>query len=307
MFSCGICKNMSDHTLDMLAFVRTIQAGSLSGAARTLGVSLAVISRRLTRLEERLGVRLINRSTRSLSATEEGARFFARCVRILAEIDDAETEAASGKDTASGLLKVTTTFAFGRRWLAPLLNEFQQQQPGLHIHLDTDDGVSNIVEKGYDVAVRFGALADSSLVARQLAPNRRVICASPTYLNLKGRPRSLEDLQHHDVIGFGDPLNLQWTLATGETVALRSRFTTNNGEVAHQLALDGAGLILKSIWDVQDDLERQQLELVLPSFQLPAAPIHAVVPNAKLAAAKVRLCMDYLGKRLKVLSRRMPG
>ncbi|WP_244480382.1 LysR family transcriptional regulator [Rhizobium sp. Root1220] len=169
---------MADNLFDMLVFVRVVEAGSLSGAARDLRLSLAVVSRKLARLEERLGVRLANRTTRTLTLTEEGARFHARCIRILAEIDDAEMEVTSGLDTATGLLRVTSTFAFGCRWLATLLQEFQAMHPTLHIHLDTSDTVTNIVEGGYDLAVRFGSLADSSLIARQLAPNKRILCRS---------------------------------------------------------------------------------------------------------------------------------
>ncbi|KRB62627.1 LysR family transcriptional regulator [Rhizobium sp. Root708] len=290
---------MSDNLLDMLVFVRVAQAGSLSAAARELRLSLTVVSRKLTRLEARLGVRLFNRTTRSLTLTEEGMRFHARCVRILAEIDDAETEVTSGRDTALGLLRVTSTFAFGCRWLAPLLQEFQAQHPGLHVHLDTDDGVANIVERGYDLAIRFGALADSSLIARQLAPNRRVICASPSYLARHGRPETLEDLAGHAAITFGDPPNTHWIFADGRSVNVKGVLTTNNGELAHRWALGGAGLILKSIWDVRDDIRSGQLEVVLPDVLLPAAPIHAVFPHNRLTAAKVRLCVDFLAVRLK--------
>ncbi|GES45984.1 LysR family transcriptional regulator [Rhizobium dioscoreae] len=299
MVSCDISKNMSDNFLDMLVFVRVVQAGSLSGAARELNFSLTVISRKLSRLEERLGVRLINRTTRSLALTDEGARFYDRCVQILAEIDDAETEASSGRDTAIGTLKVTSTFAFGIRWIAPLLSEFQEMHPGLLVHLDTDDSLTNIVEGGYDLAIRFGALADSSLVARQIAPNRRVICAAPAYLDRRGRPETIEDLTRHEVIAFGEPPNNHWTFADGRSANVMGRLTTNNGELAHRWALSGAGLVLKSIWDVQDDIESGKLEIVLPDVHLAAAPIHVVFPHSRLAAAKVRLCIEFLANRLK--------
>lgn len=290
---------MSDNFLDMLVFVRVVQAGSLSGAARELNFSLTVISRKLSRLEERLGVRLINRTTRSLALTVEGARFYDRCVQILAEIDDAETEASSGKDTATGMLKVTSTFAFGIRWIAPLLREFQELHPGLLVHLDTDDSLKNIVEGGYDIAIRFGALSDSSLIARQIAPNRRVICGAPAYLDRRGRPETIEDLIRHDVVSFGEPPNTHWTFADGRSANVMGRLTTNNGELAHRWALSGAGLVLKSIWDVQDDVENGKLEIVLPRFDLAAAPIHVVFPHSRLAAAKVRLCIEFLASRLK--------
>lgn len=289
---------MADSLLDMRIFVRVVEAGSLSGAARALNLSLAVVSRKLARTEERLGVRLLNRTTRALSLTEEGQRFYARCVRILADIEEAELEASSGRRTASGLLRVTTTVAFGRRWLSGLLAEFQRLHPDLCIHLDASDTLSNIVEGGYDLAVRFGALADSSLIARRIAPNRRVICAAPAYLDARGRPQTIEDLLSHDCIAYGDPLLDHWSFADGRMVKVRGPLTGNDGELAHAWALAGAGLVMKSIWDVRADIAAGLLEVVLPDLELPAAPIHAVYPHSRHAAARVRLCIDFLADHL---------
>jgi DNA-binding transcriptional LysR family regulator len=290
---------MADNLFDMLVFVRVVEAGSLSGAARELRLSLAVISRKLARLERRLGVRLANRTTRALTLTEEGAAFHARCIRILADIDEAEMEVTRGKEAAIGLLRVTSTFAFGRRWLAPLLQQFQSRHPELQVHLDTSDTLTHIVEGGYDLAIRFGSLADSSLIARRLAPNVRVICAAPSYLDQYGRPQAIEDLLDHNCIAFGDPLLDHWTFADGRTVHVRGSLTANNGELAHVWAVQGAGLVLKSIWDVRDDIEAGRLEIVLPQNTLPASPIHAIFPHNRLAAAKVRLCVDFLAESLK--------
>ncbi len=300
--SCIISNNMADNLFDMLVFVRVVAAGSLSGAARDLRLSLAVVSRRLARLEERLGVRLANRTTRTLTLTEEGARFHARCTRILAEIADAEMEAANGRETAAGVLRVTATFAFSARWLAPLMREFQALHPRLHVHLDTTDSVTKIVESGYDLAIRFGALVDSSLVARQLAPNVRVICAAPCYLERHGCPQRIEDLVKHDCITFGDLPMDHWTFSDGRAVDVQGSFSTNNGELAHRWALEGAGLTLKSIWDVSADIEAGRLKIVLPDASLPAAPIHAVFPHSRLTAAKVRLCVEFLATRLKAVT-----
>lgn len=290
---------MADNLFDMVVFVRVIAAGSLSGAARDLNLSLAVISRKLARLEERLGVRLINRTTRRLMLTEEGAAYHARCVRILADIDEAEMEVSRGQDKATGLLRVTSTVAFGRRSLAPLLKEFQAGHPDLQIYLDASDAVVNIIDGGYDLAVRFGALADSSLIARQLAPNKRVVCGSPDYLAQRGRPQSIEDLLRHDCIVYGDPPFDHWNFANGQTARVRGFLSCNDGELAHAWALQGAGLVLKSIWDVQDDIHTGTLEIVLQNLPLPAAPIHAVYPHSKHAAAKIRLCVAFLAERLK--------
>jgi DNA-binding transcriptional LysR family regulator len=297
---------MADNLFDMLVFVRVVEAGSLSGAARLLNMSLTVVSRKLSRLEERLGVRLANRTTRTLTLTEEGVRFHERCSRILAEIDEAELEVTSGLDTAIGILRITATHAFGTRWLAPMLQAFQQEHPKLHVHLDTSDTMTNIVGDGYDLAVRFGALADSSLVARQLAPNVRVICASPAYLDRRGRPDAIENLADHDCIIYGNPPMDHWSFLDGRSVGVRGSLSTNNGELAHRWALNGGGLVLKSLWDVWDDIEAGRLEVVLSRERLPATPIHAVFPHNRLTAAKVRLCVDFLARQFKAQRITMP-
>ena len=282
----------------MMVFVRVVEAASLSAAARDLNLSVAVVSRRLSRLEERLGVRLANRTTRTLSLTEEGAAFHARCVRILGDIDETEAEVTRGRDTVIGLLRVTSTFAFGRRRLAPLLHEFRQLHPALQIHLDASDSLVNLVESGYDLAIRFGAIADSNLIARQLAPNVRVICAAPAYLERHGRPASIDELPSHDCIVYGNPPLDHWRFADGSSVRVKGALSTNDGEMAHAWALAGAGLVLKSTWDVEDDIRAGQLEVVLPGLRLPASPIHAVYPHRRHTAAKVRLCVEFLARRL---------
>ncbi|MES1928011.1 transcriptional regulator, LysR family protein [Salinisphaera dokdonensis CL-ES53] len=288
---------MADQLIQMRIFVQVIEAGSLSAAARELGLSPAVVSRRLAALEKRLGVRLINRTTRSLSLTDEGADFQARCLRILAEIEEAETQAAIGARATSGELRVTTSVAFARR-LAPLLHDFQQTHEGLSVRLHASDAVVNIVEGGFDLAVRFGTLADSSLIAREVAPNRRVICAAPAYLARHGRPSHPDELVHHDCVLMGDPPLATWQFADGTSVHVNGRFTSNDGEIAHLWALQGAGLVLKSIWDVQEDLASGRLKTVLDAHPLPCAAIHAMYPHRRFVAPKVRLCVDYLRERL---------
>jgi len=290
---------MADNLLDMLVFVRVVDAGSLSRAARDMKVSLAVISRKLARLEERLGVRLVNRTTRRLALTEEGTAFHLRCARILAEIEEAETEVTQGRDRVVGLLRITSTFSFGRRRLAPLLLELQVQHPELKVELEVSDSVVNLLEGGYDMAIRFGALADSSLVARSLVPDFRVICAAPSYLDRRGRPQAVEDILSHDCILYGAPPLDHWAFVDGSAVHVKATLTTNDGELAHGWALHGGGLVLKSIWDVQEDIEGGRLEVVLPRARLPASAIHAVYPHSHLVASKVRLCMEFLRARLR--------
>jgi len=290
---------MADSLFEMLVFVRIVERGSLSAAARDLNLSLAVASRTLARLEARLGVRLANRTTRRLSLTEEGQVFHRRCVAILADVEDAERDVARHRNEPAGLLRVTSTFAFGRRRLAGLLAEFQALYPQVQVRLETSDRLADLLEGGFDLAVRVGALADSSLIARQLAPNVRVICGSPAYLDRRGRPRAPDDLLGHQCILYGDPPSGHWTFADGAEVRVGGDLSCNDGDLAHTWALQGHGLVLKSIWDVADDLAAGGLEMVLPEHRLPAAPIHAVYPTNRHLAAKVRLCVDFLADRLR--------
>lgn len=290
---------MADTLADMTAFVRIAETGSLSAAAAELDQSLAVISRRLARLEERLGVRLVNRTTRQLSLTDEGVAFHQRCARILNDIEEAEAEVTRGREVAVGLLRMTSTFAFARRVLAPLLLEFEAEQPGLRVHLDASDRIVNLVDEGFDVAIRFGAMSDSGLIARVVAPNAYVLCAAPAYLDRRGRPGEIDDLLSHECIIFGSPPNGRWTFEDGSSVKVRGDLTTNDGDLAHVWALGGAGIALKSIWDVYDDIHAGRLEIVLPGTRPPATPLHAVFPHSRLAAARVRLVLDFLTRRLR--------
>lgn len=292
---------------DLIAFHRIVEHGSLSGAARELHISLAVVSRRLARLEHSLGVRLVSRTTRSLALTEEGRSLHARAVRILSEIEDAAREATRGRQFAAGTLRMTTTVAFGRRLIAPLLQEFASGNPELTVQLHASDTITDIVDEGFDIAIRFGALPDSSLVARLLAPNRRIICASPAYLDRHGRPETIEDLLRHEAVIFGDPPVDVWKFADGRSVKPRQRLVSNDGEIAHGWALGGAGLVVKSIWDVHEDIAAGRLEVVLPNAPLPSAPIHAVYPPGRHMAARVRLCIEFLAQRLSEKSRSILG
>lgn len=288
---------MTDRLVDMETLAAIAATGSMAAAGHRLGVSPAVVSRRLARLEKRLGARLVQRTTRSLALTEAGAAFRAHCARILAEIDDAETEVTRGSATASGTLRITSTVAFGRR-LAPLLQRFQAMHPALRIQLHTSDALLHLVDDGFDLAVRFGALPDSSLIARRLAPNRRVICASPAYLSRHGRPRTPADLAAHDCICTGYPPTSEWRFADGTVVPVAGALASSDGETAHLWALQGAGLVQKSIWDVHEDLAAGRLETVLAAHPLPAVAIHAVYPHRRHSPARLRLCVAYLETEL---------
>jgi len=300
----GLIENVSD----IAVFVRIAAVGSLSAAARDLGLSLALVSKRLARLEAALGARLVQRTTRRLSLTEEGAAFHERALRILAELEAAQ-EAVGGDGRPRGLLRVTTTAAFARRWIAPILARFQAAHPEVRVQVTATDAVLDLVQHGIDLAIRQAALPDSALMMRELAPNWRVACASPAYLARHGRPETPQDLARHACIVYGDPPMMAWSFAGPDgspvEVAVSGTVMSNDGEVAHEAALAGAGIVLKSIWYVAEDLAAGRLVRVLADHRSPAAPVQAVFPSARHLAPKTRAFLDVLGAELRVAAKRL--
>jgi DNA-binding transcriptional LysR family regulator len=288
----------------LVAFARIVSAGSLSAAARELDVPVSVVSKRLSLLETSLGMRLLQRTTRRQTLTDEGRLFHARVLRILDEVEQAEALLAQRRDGVHGLLRITAPGEFGRRWLAPIAAAFQELHPQVTIQLELLDAVVDLLDSGIDLGIRYGALADSSLVARELAPNYRVLCASPAYLQRHGEPRTPAELAGHRCIVIGDQRRTDWKFMNGmrgdETAPVRvdAAFLTNDGGAAQQLALAGSGIALKSIWDVGDDLAAGRLLRVLPNHAMAAAPLHAVYPHQRNLAPRVRLFVGYLKDRL---------
>lgn len=287
----------------LLAFARIVADGSLSAAARTLDVPVSVVSKRLTQLEASLGTRLLQRTTRRQTLTEEGRLLHARVLRIIEEVEQAEALLAQRRAGASGLLRITAPGELGRQWLAPLIAAFQERYPQVTVELTLTDAVVDLLASGHDVAVRYGALADSSLVARELAPNYRVLCAAPAYLARHGEPRTPAELAGHRCIVIGDQRRTDWRFLDadgdgGAVVRVDAAFLTNDGGAAHQLALAGSGIALKSIWDVGDDLSTGRLRRVLPHHAIAAAPLHAVYPHQRNLPPRVRLFVEYLRERL---------
>ncbi|MEM5340010.1 LysR family transcriptional regulator [Paraburkholderia azotifigens] len=295
---------MSDTRIDslpaLIAFARVVSAGSLSAAARDMDLPLSVISKRLAQLEKSVGVRLIQRTTRRQTLTEEGALFHARVVRILDEIEQAEELLSQRRQEVSGLLRVTAPGQLGRQKIAPLIADFQRLHPQLAVQLELTDAVVDLVEGGLDLAIRFGSLADSSLIARPLAPNFRVLCASPAYLKQHGTPKHPHDLMAHRCILIGDQRRAEWRFEGDESIAVRvdAAIVTNDGEAAHLFALADAGIAVKSIWDVGDDILAGKLRRVLPQHSMSAAPLHAIYPHSQHLAPRVRAFVDFLRERL---------
>lgn len=287
----------------MALFQLVAGKGSLSAAARELGISTSAVSKRLARLEQHLGVRLLHRTTRRLSLTDEGEIYLKAASRILSDIGDLEQRVGSRRVAPQGLIRVNATFGFGRRHVAPGLLEFVRRYPEVQVQLDLSDRPLSLVEDGYDIGIRVGAPGDTALVARKLAGNHRVVCGAPSYLRVHGAPRTPRDLAGHDclIIRQDGADYALWRFASGgrtETIRVRGSLASNDGEVVRDWAIAGHGLILRSWWDVADAVARGKLVTVLDGYRTPEANVYAVYPVPRNLPAKVRLLVDFLGQFL---------
>jgi len=289
---------MADTLGEMSIFSKVVGAGSLSAAAKELGMSTAVVSRRLAALESRLGVRLINRTTRSLHLTDEGARYYDACSRLLAEIEEADAEVSAGRAEPRGALRVALPAAFGHLHVAPLVPRFAARYPNVQVALSLSDRNVNVIEEGFDLAIRIADLADSSLAARKLAPNRRVVCASPDYLKRNGTPRTPQELTGHNCLTTND-FTMMWDYKDpdGEpgTVRVAGRYACDNWEVLREWAMAGLGIALKSTWDVRQQLEDGSLVPLFPGYTFASdVAIYAVYPHRRFLPAKTRAFIEFL-------------
>ncbi len=281
---------------DLEIFSRVISMGSMSAAGRALGLSPAVISKRVKRLEERLGTRLFQRTTRQISLTEAGQGFYDRIVGILSGIEEAEAFASGRSGAVRGTLRISAPTSFGRMHIAPNLKGFMDAYPELVVNLVLTDDFSDIVGGGFDIAIRIGELSDSSLVARRLASVRRVLCASPDYIARRGTPTSLEELADHLCL----PPHTQdvWRLEGPEgsvTYRPHGSLYTNSSEVVREAVFSGMGIALRSTWDVGPALKSGDLVQVLPEYEGSRnVVLSAVYPSRQFLPVKVRLFIDYL-------------
>ncbi|MEN3291261.1 MAG: LysR family transcriptional regulator, transcriptional activator for dmlA [Burkholderiales bacterium] len=280
-------------------FTLVVKEGSLSAAARELGVTPPSVSKRLAQMEARLGVQLLNRTTRRLSLTDEGELYQANASRILAEIAEMEQLVSRNRAAPKGLLRVNAPLGFGRIYITPLVSKFVKRYPEVEVQLQLTDRPLNLVEEAFDVGIRFGELPDTRLIARKLAPNRRLLCAAPSYLKKHGTPKVPHDLTHHNciVLRQNDAAYGSWHFTRGrhaETVKVRGTLSSNDGEVTLNWALDGHGITLRAEWDIAKYLRSGRLELVLEDYATPAADIFAVYPERHNVSAKVRAFTDFL-------------
>jgi DNA-binding transcriptional LysR family regulator len=291
---------MADALQEMSVFSRIVGSGSLSAAARELGISPALVSRRLAGLENRLGVRLVNRTTRSLNLTVEGARYYDVCTRVLAEIEEADAEVSVGRVEPQGALKVALPASFGHQHVAPRVPQFAARYPKVQLALSLSDRTVNIMDEGFDIAVCIADLQDSSLAARRLAPNRRVVCASPAYLQAHGVPRTPEELTRHNCLVTGDFAGTwDYKAPDGRPGAVRvsGRYCCDNWEVLREWALAGLGVALKSTWDVHRQLDDGSLVALFPGYAFHSdVAIYAVYPHRRFLPAKTRVFIEFLAE-----------
>ena len=295
---------MTDTLKDIPVFVASVEAGSFAQAAVRLHLSRSAVGKSIARLEERLGVRLFHRTTRSQRLTDNGALFYERCLRALEEIRGAESQLETGKHQVSGRLRVAMPVLFGRQCIAPLLIELAQEHPGLELEMSFSDRVVDLVEEGFDMAVRNGALADSSvLVARRLGEHRMVLCAAPDYLLKNGQPQTVDDLRQHTAINYTRAGRvLPWQLmdydGTSRTFIPRSSLNMDDLQAICDAALAGHGLAWLPCWMVIKEIQQGDLVPLLKQAPDVRFDVHAVWQQTPHLPLRVRIAIDTLASRL---------
>ncbi len=289
---------------DLGFFSTLISSGSLGAAARELGVTTAAVSKHLAQMESRLGLVLVNRTTRRMSLTHEGEIYLDHARRILGEIDDLEHMLWGSTKAPQGLLRVNATLGFGRSHIAPLIAEYVKQFPQVDIQLQLSVNPPPITDDAYDVCFRFGHPPDSRSIARLIAPNKRILVASPSYIKEYGEPKSPSELIKHNCIGIrqGDEGYGLWRFSSGkgkskneftDSAKVRGNLTTNDGGIAVNWALDGRGIVLRAEWDVAQHLQSGRLLQVMKNFETPDADIYAVYAERHKTSVRVKTLIDF--------------
>ncbi|MFT4064613.1 LysR substrate-binding domain-containing protein [Paraburkholderia sp.] len=291
-----------------LSFFSTLAASSsLSAAARELGLTAAAISKRLTQMEQRAGVALVNRTTRRMMLTPEGELYLAHARRILDEIDELAELLGAAKKTPKGLLRVNATLGFGRSHVGPAISRFVARYPQVSVQLQLSVTPPPLTDDTYDVCIRFGEPPDTRVVARRLAPNRRLLCAAPSYIAAHGMPLTAHDLTRHNCIGIrqGDEAYGVWRLTSGrgaarktEAVRIKGTLTTNDGEIAVKWALEGHGILMRAEWDIRQYLADGSLVQLLPDHDTPNADIFAVYSPRHQMSNRIRAFVEFIARDL---------
>ncbi|ELB2787641.1 LysR family transcriptional regulator [Vibrio alginolyticus] len=304
-----------DKFSDMTLFVSIVQHQGLAAAGRELGLSPATVTARLQAIEERYGVKLLNRSTRHVSLTDAGAMYHQACLNIIDSVKETENLLQTGISEVRGTLKISAPRDIGKQIISPMVSAFSEQYPDVTPYLYLNDNLSNLAESGLDLVIRYGELADSNLISRKLASSQRVLCASPDYLSKQGVPNCPQDLANHRCLAMvrsNEELKT-WHFKDEEshqTITVTPKRFSDDGEVIRQWALDGAGIALKSILDIQQDLKKQRLVTVLDGYmknfsafsQGAEADLHVIYQSRQYQPKRVRLFLDFLVEQFSALS-----
>ena len=296
-----------DRFIGMAVFAKVVESASFVAAARHFDMSPAMVSKHIHTLEERLGVRLLNRTTRRVSATEVGQNYYERCLRILNELDDAERAAGDLQAAPRGLLRVTTSVSFGSHQLAPAIADYLLAYPDVSIDLSLHDNYVDLLEERIDLAIRLGQLSDSSLIAKKLYAVEMVLCASPAYLAAHGTPQKPRDLVKHNCLIYTYAAPRAWTFtdpnSKAEVIRISGRLLANSGDPLLALALKDTGILLGPDYLVANDLSAGRLVRLLPDYKTQETPVYAVYPHSHFLSAKTRTFIDFLAARFAHLPR----
>ena len=300
-----------DRFVGMAVFAKVVESASFAAAARHFDISPAMVSKHVRRLEERLGVRLLNRTTRRVSATEVGQNYYERCLRILSEVEDAERAAGDLQAAPRGLLRVTTSVSFGAHQLAPAIADYLVAYPDVSIDLSLHDNYVDLLEERIDLAIRQGQLSDSSLITKKLYAVEMVLCASPGYLAANGTPQQPRDLVKHDCLIYTYAASGTWTFTDpngkGEVVRISGRVLADSGDALLTFALKDTGIVLAPDYLVADALSAGRLIRLLPEYKTPATLVYAVYPHSNFLSAKTRTFIDFLAARFAQLPQMKRG
>lgn len=288
-----------DKFEDLQAFVAVVETGSFTAAAERLGGSKSVLSRRVSGLEERLGVQLLRRTTRTLNITDTGRSFYERSARILSDLDEAESAVAQEHGELHGQLRVALPLSFGVHHMGKPIAEFSQLHPRIRFDLDLSDRRVDLVQEGIDVGVRIGNLRDSSLIARRLFESRTVICASPAYLREHGTPETAESLSDHRCLVYSNLENADYWIyrkddGKGKSVRLNSVMAANSGDMLRKIAIDGLGIIMQPMFIAHESIKRGDLVPILANYRWPVATAYAIYPPTRHLSYRVRAFIDFL-------------
>lgn len=292
-----------DRLRSITSFIAVVESGSFVAAAQRMHSSKAAVSRYIQELETYLDVRLLQRSTRRISLTEAGRDYYQRTKQIMAYLDDADSSVGANNARLVGNIRINAALTFGTRYLAPLWAEFMARHPAITLDVELNDRQVDLLEEGFDLAIRIGNLADSSLVSRRLANSHAVLCASPAYLEKHGIPAKPEDLTHHQVIAYsylptGDIWHFHSADGSERAISVKAKMHTNNGDTIRAVVLAGHGIALQPIFQVGPDIKEGKLVTFLSEWSGPTFGIHAVYPSRKHLSLKVKTLIDYLAEKL---------